>query len=97
MLEGQAQAPDHGVGPDEARVIITVGGRTGDLPATVDRHAAHEDVRRMVQEALRGGGVAGLPAMPDVDLTDYIIDPCEPNAQTPYWRLLARPKTAFGA
>jgi hypothetical protein len=80
----------------QARVIVTYAGQTGDLPDTVHSGAAHDDVRRMVQEALRTGGVNGIPATPDADLTDFIVDRAPARGDQPL-RLLLRPKTAFGA
>lgn len=79
-----------------ARVVVTYDGQTGDLPDPVSADASHDDVRRMAQEALRGGGIRGLPAIADADLSGFIVDPAAPNDTYPFPRLLLRPKTAFG-
>ena len=80
----------------QARVSVTYEGRTGDLADPVSVDASHDDVRRMAQEALRSGGIRGLPAFPEADLSGFVVDPCEPNEVTPFPRLLVRSKTAFG-
>lgn len=80
----------------EARVIITYGGESGDLVDPVNANTTHEEVLRMAQEALRTGGVHGLGAIPNADLTGFVVDPVEPSDQFPYRRLLVRSKVAFG-
>jgi hypothetical protein len=80
----------------EARVNITYGGQNGDLPDTVSYDATDADVRQWVTEALRTGGVPGIPAAPHVDLRDFVIDRYRANDVRPYNLIQVRPKTPFG-
>jgi hypothetical protein len=81
----------------EARVNITYGGQNGDLPDTVSYDATDAEVRQWVTEALRTGGVPGIPMTRDADLRDFVIDRYRANDVRPYNLIQVRPKTPFGS
>lgn len=80
----------------EARVNITYGGLNGDLPDPVQFDAGDADVRGWVSEALRNGGVPGISATEDVDLSGYVVDRFASSEARPYNLIQLRPKTPFG-
>jgi hypothetical protein len=82
---------------NQARVNVTYAGQNGDLPDPVNFDATDGDVRQWVTEAVRGGGIPGIPASPDADFRDFVIDRFEANETRPYRLLQVRPKTPFGA
>ncbi len=67
----------------EARVNITWSGNNGDLPDAVARDAADGDVRQWVTEAVRGGGVPGIPADANADFRDFVVERFPPNEARP--------------
>jgi len=80
----------------EARVNVTFSGANGDLPDPVMFQATDGDIRAWVTEAVRTGGVPGIPAAPNADFSDFVIDRFTATEARP-WNLLAvRPKTPFG-
>lgn len=79
-----------------ARVNITYAGQNGDLPDPINFDSSDADVRSMLTEAIRSGGVPGIPADPRVSLSDYIVDRFEPTESRPFRMISLRPKTAFG-
>lgn len=81
----------------EARINITWAGANGDLPDPVRYDSTDEDVRGWVSEAVRGGGVPGIPATADIDLTNHIVERFEANEARPFSLIQVRPKTAFGS
>lgn len=83
-------------GPGEARVNVTWARQNGDLPDPVPLDATDGDVRQMVTEALRGGGVPGIPASPEADLSDYMVDRHDPTDARPFHLFNLRPKVPFG-
>lgn len=85
------------IGPGQARVNVTWGRQNGDLPDPVSVDSTEADVRQMVTEALRGGGIPGLDADPAADLTDYVVQKFDPTAARPYNYITIRPKTPFGS
>lgn len=87
----------HEIGPEQARVNVTWGRQNGNLPAPVSVYSTDEDIRQMVTEALRGGGIPGLEADPGADLTDYVVQKFDPTAVRPYNYITIRPKTPFGS
>ncbi len=87
---------DTGLQPGEARVNITDGGTNGDLPDPVQYDATEEDIRAWVTEAVRHGGVRGIPATPDADFTDFVVERFEANEARPHPIIFCRPKTPFG-
>lgn len=81
---------------DEARLNITWQGNNGDLPDPVSFDAADGDVFQWAAEAVRGGGVPGIPADPDVTFRDFVVRRFAATADVPYNRLMIHPKTPFG-
>lgn len=79
----------------EARVNITYKGSNGDLLDPVTFDATDAEIRTWVTEALRTGGVPGIPADPEADLTDFVVDRFAAKEDLPN-RLMIRPKTPFG-
>lgn len=87
---------------NEARVNVTYSGKNGDLPDPVHFDSTDGDVRAWVTEAVRTGGVPGIPADPNADFRDFVIDrfpaPANPVQGERSWNLISlRPKTPFGA
>lgn len=82
---------------DEARVNITWKQQNGELPETVYRDSAEGDIRAMVTEAVRNGGVPGIPADAAADFRDFVVDRFPPTEARPYNLIQVRPKTAFGS
>ena len=81
---------------NEAIVNVTWAGNNGDLRDPVSFDATDAQIREWVTEAVRTGGVANIPADPNADFTDFVIDRYAATEETPYCRLFARPKTPFG-
>ena len=81
---------------DQARVNITYGGENGDLPDPMSVDATDADVRQMVTEAVRGGGVPGIAAQ-NPDFTDFVVDRFRATPEIDHNRIFVRPKTPFGA
>ena len=84
------------INENEARVNVTFGGANGDLPDPVSFDSTDANVKAMVGEALRTGGIPGLQADPDADLSDYVVDRFRANEARPYNLVQMRPKTPFG-
>jgi hypothetical protein len=81
----------------EARVNVTYGGQNGDLPDPVSYDATDGDVKGWVTEAVRAGGIPGIPATADADFRDFVVDRFPTNETRPYNLIQLRPKTPFGA
>lgn len=81
---------------NEARVGVTYSGEYGELPDPVLFQSTDGDVRGWVSEAIRTGGVPGIPAAVDVNLTDFMVERFNANATRPYNLIQIRPKTPFG-
>lgn len=88
--------PQAGIPDGYARVNVTWSRENGDLRDPVSVDASDTDVKRMVQEALRSGGVTGIRADANADLTDFVVDRFGPNDEYPFARIIMRPKTPFG-
>jgi hypothetical protein len=86
----------HRIRDDEAIVNVTWQGQNGDMPDPVERDASDEDIKRMVAEAI-AGGVPGIRADRNVDLTDFVVDRIPPTEDYGYNRMFVRPKTPLGA
>jgi hypothetical protein len=84
-----------GIRDDEARVNVTWGGQNGDLPDPVHVDSADGDVKQMLAEASRGGGIPGIAADRNVDLGDFVVDRFAAKDDLPN-RISVRPKTPFG-
>lgn len=82
--------------PQEARVNVTWNGENADLPDPVSFDATDGDIKQWVTEAVRHG-FAGMPADPNVNLQDFVVDRFAPTEARPYNLLQLRPKTPFGA
>ena len=82
--------------PHQARVNVTFRDQNGDLPDPVNFDASDADVKGWLTETIRTGGIPGIPATAQVDLTDYKVDRFGPTEARPYNLLSVRPKTAFG-
>lgn len=81
----------------EARVNISYGGANGDLPDPVSFDSTNGDVLGWITEAVRGGGVPGIPADPRADFQDFVVDRFTATEARPYNLIQIRPKTAYGA
>lgn len=81
---------------NEARVGVTYSGEYGELPDPVNFQSTDGDVRGWVTEALRTGGIPGIGAQPNADLTDFMIERFTANATRPWNAISVRPKTPFG-
>lgn len=82
--------------PDEARVNVTFGGQNGDLIDPVPLHSTDADIRTWVTEAVRTGGVPGIPATPTADFSDFVVDRFAPTEARRFHSIFLRPKTPFG-
>ena len=85
-----------GVDRGQARVNVTYNGRNGDLPDAVSFDLSDDIVRRIVAEALRTGGIPGIPADENPDLDGFVIDRFAADEATPFNRACVRPKATFG-
>lgn len=81
---------------NEARLNVTWSGNNGDLPDSVSFDATDGDIRQWATETVRTGGVPGIPADPNADFRDFVIDRFTANDATPFNRVMLRPKTPFG-
>ena len=81
---------------NEARVGVTYSGEYGELPDPVLFDSTDGDVRGWVSEAIRTGGIPGIPATPGVALGDFMVERFAANATRPYNLIQIRPKTPFG-
>jgi hypothetical protein len=79
----------------EALVNITWDGQNGDLPDPVSYDAADGDVLQWASEAIRGGGVPGVDADPNVNLKDFVVEKYAAKDGQPN-KIVVRPKTPFG-
>lgn len=80
----------------EAKVSVTYNGEIGDLPDPVRFEAGDADVKQWVTEALRSGGVPGIPADPNASLHDFVVERYAANETRPQNTVMIRPKTPFG-
>jgi len=68
----------------------------GELPDMVSYDASDADIKRMATEAV-AGGVPGIDADPDADLTGYVVDRFPAREDMPVPRISVREKTPFGS
>ena len=78
-----------------ARVNVTYSGHNGDLPDPVPYDGTDADIKGWVTEAVRFGGVPGIPANPNANFQDFVVDRFPATAELPN-RISLRPKTPFG-
>lgn len=91
------QALAMGVVPaNAARLNVTWSGNNGDLPDAVPFDATDTDLRAMATEALRNGGIPGIPADGGANLNDFVVDRFNSTNEVPFNRVFIRPKTPFG-
>lgn len=83
------------IAADQARINITHGGHNGDLPDPVSYDATDADIKAWVTEAVRGGSVPGIPAAPNANFADFVVDRFPATGDLPN-RISIRPKTPFG-
>jgi hypothetical protein len=88
---------DNVINENEARVNVTFGGQNGDLPDAVFFDSTDGDIRAMVTEAIRGGGVPGIEAAADAEFDDFVVDRFAASGERPFNLIQLRPKTPFGA
>lgn len=77
-----------------ARVNVTWDGGNGDLPEMVPYDATDAQIKAWATESITNG-VPGLPADPNVDLTDFKVYRFDATDDLPN-RLFVSPKTPFG-
>ena len=94
MVPENAVAPL--LGPTEARLNITYDGENTDLPDAIRYDATDQEILGWAAEALQNG-TPGIPAKPNANLTDFVVDRFDSNEAIPYNRVMIRPKTPFGA
>ena len=75
---------------------VTWSGQNGDLPDPIAYDLPDADVIRNLNEVLRAGGIPGITADPNANLTGFVVDRFEAKDDMPYRRMAVRPKTAFG-
>lgn len=83
-------------GEGEAKVNVTWRGQNGDLVNPVGYDSTSEDVRTWVTEAVRTGGVPGIPADDAADFRDFVVERFPPTEIRPWPLISVRPKTPFG-
>lgn len=84
------------VGEDQARLNVTYSGSNGDLPDLINKDASDADIRRWATEAVQAGSVPGIPADPNANFNDFVVDRFPANEAVPVARVMLRPKTPFG-
>ena len=84
---------------NQARLNITYQGENGDLPDPVFFDSVDGDIKTWVTEAVTNGSVPGIPADPNADFTDFVVDrfaaSTEPEGRQ-YNLIQVRPKVPFG-
>lgn len=81
--------------PNMARLNVTYGGQNGDYPDPIDVNSTDGDVRQFATEAVRNGGIPGIPADPTAEFDDFVVERYPATEELPP-RLMLRPKTPFG-
>ena len=82
---------------NEAMVNVTWNGNNGDLPDPVNYDSTDADILQMVQEAVRTGGVPGIPADQNATFTNFVVDRFGATEARPNKLISIRPKTPFGS
>lgn len=78
----------------EAMVNVTWGGSNGELPDPVSMDASDAEIKQWVTEAVRTGGIPGIPADPGADFTDFVVNKYSNDVRGNY--IMVRPKVPFG-
>jgi len=68
----------------------------GELPDQVPYDSSDAEILRMATEAITGG-LPGIDADPDADLSGYVVDRFPAREDMPVAKLSVRDKTAFGS
>ncbi len=80
----------------EAKLNVTYGGQNGDFEDPVNFDVADEEIRQWATEAVQAGTIPGIPADPNANFTDFVVDRFEATDDRPFKLLVLRPKTPFG-
>lgn len=80
-----------------ARLNVTWGDYSEDLPNPIRYDLTDEEIKAMATEAVRGGAIPGIPADPRANFTDFAVRRPRVTEATPVRRIMLAPKTAFGA
>ena len=83
--------------PEGTRVNVTFAGQLGELPDPIPSTASDADIRGWVEEAIRTGGIPGVPADPRADLSAFKVDRFPASSARPWPLVSVRPSTGFGA
>ena len=81
---------------NEAMVVVTYDGMSGDLRDPVPYDATDTQILGWVRESLQGGSVEGIPAQNEPNLQDYVVQRVASSETVQFNRLMVRPKTPFG-
>lgn len=79
----------------EALVSVVIGDDAGWLRAPVMKDTTDEAIKTMVTEALRTGGVEGVPAQ-NTNITGFAVYRANPTEVMPHATIMLAPKTALG-
>lgn len=81
----------------EAKVEITWQNQQSMLPDPVHFESTEGDIKAWVAEAIRGGGIPGIVADPNVNLQDFKVERFGPLEGVRTHNLITiRPKVTFG-
>ena len=81
---------------NEARFNISYEGENGDFVDPVAFDATDADLKAWASEAMANGDIPGLPATPNADFTDFVVQRLEAKHGEAANRILLRPKVPFG-
>lgn len=79
-----------------ARMNVTWAGTNGDLPDPVPYDMSDSDLKRVAEEAIRGGYIPGINADQQASLDDFVVDRFVATPEVLFSRVFVRPKTPFG-
>jgi len=83
------------MGPNEARLNITMNGVNADLPDPVRFDATDAEVLGWATEAVHAG-IPGMNADPTANFVDFVVDRFTASPARPWNIIMCRPKTPFG-
>jgi len=78
-----------------ARLNVTFSGHNGDYPDEVNYDSTDAEIRQIATESVQTGYIPGIPASPDADFADFVVDRFPATEELPA-RIMLRPKTPFG-